>query len=161
MIKPVIMAGGSGTRLWPLSRAGHPKQFLALYGDKTMLQHTAERLSDLPVSESIIICNEEHRFLVAEQLRDIDALGKIILEPVGRNTAPAIALAALLERKDDPLLLVLAADHVIADQGAFTDAVLKAVPMAEAGKLVTFGIAPYEPQTGYGYIEAGDPLGDA
>ena len=104
MITPVIMAGGSGTRLWPLSRAGHPKQFLALNGDKTMLQQTAERLSYLPTSESIVICNEEHRFFVAEQLREIDALGKIILEPVGRNTAPAIALAAVVEREVDPLL---------------------------------------------------------
>ena len=161
MITPVIMAGGSGTRLWPLSRAGHPKQFLALNGDKTMLQQTAERLSRLPISESITICNEEHRFFVAEQLREIDALGKIILEPVGRNTAPAIALAALLEKEDDPLLLVLAADHVIADQDAFTDAVMKAVPLAEAGKLVTFGIVPSEPHTGYGYIEAGEPVDGA
>ena len=101
MITPVIMAGGSGTRLWPLSRAGHPKQFLALNGEKTMLQQTAERLSGLPCSDSVTICNEEHRFFVAEQLREIDALGKIILEPVGRNTAPAIALAALLEKEDD------------------------------------------------------------
>ena len=161
MITPVIMAGGSGTRLWPLSRAGHPKQFLALHGDKTMLQQTAERLSDLPTSESITICNEEHRFFVAEQLREIDALGKIVLEPVGRNTAPAIALAALLEKEEDPLLLILAADHVIADQDAFTDAVCKAVPLAETGKLVTFGIVPSEPHTGYGYIEAGEPLNGA
>ena len=161
MITAVIMAGGSGTRLWPLSRAGHPKQFLALHGDKTMLQQTAERLSDLPVSESITICNEEHRFFVAEQLREIDALGKIILEPVGRNTAPAIALTALLENENDPLLLVLAADHVIADQDAFTDTVLKAVPLAETGKLVTFGIVPSEPHTGYGYIEAGKPVKEA
>ena len=161
MITPVIMAGGAGTRLWPLSRAGHPKQFLALRGEKTMLQQTAERLSDLPTSEPITICNEEHRFFVAEQLREIDALGKVILEPVGRNTAPAIALAALIEEEDDPLLLVLAADHVIADQDAFTETVMKAVPLAETGKLVTFGIAPSEPHTGYGYIEAGNPVDDA
>ena len=161
MITPVIMAGGSGTRLWPLSRAGHPKQFLALSGDKTMLQQTAERLSGLPTAESITICNEEHRFFVAEQLREINALGKIILEPVGRNTAPAIALAALLEKEDDPLLLVLAADHVIADQDAFTDAVMKAVPLAEKGKLVTFGVVPSEPHTGYGYIEAGKSVDGA
>ena len=158
MITPVIMAGGSGTRLWPLSRAGHPKQFLSLNGDKTMLQQTAERLAGLPTSESITMCNEEHRFFVAEQIREIDALGKIILEPVGRNTAPAIALAALLEKEEDPLLLVLAADHVITDQTSFTDTVLKAVPLAESGKLVTFGIVPSEPHTGYGYIEAGEAL---
>jgi mannose-1-phosphate guanylyltransferase len=155
------MAGGSGTRLWPLSRAGHPKQFLALNGDKTMLQQTVERLADLPVSESITICNEEHRFFVAEQLREIDALGKIILEPVGRNTAPAIALAALAEKANDPLLLVLAADHVITDQRAFTNAVVEAVPHAESGKLVTFGIVPTEAHTGYGYIEAGESLDGA
>jgi mannose-1-phosphate guanylyltransferase len=149
------MAGGSGTRLWPLSRAGHPKQFLALNGDKTMLQQTVERLADLPVSESITICNEEHRFFVAEQLREIDALGKIILEPVGRNTAPAIALAALAEKGNDSLLLVLAADHVIADQQAFTDAIEEAVPLAQDGNLVTFGIVPTHPHTGYGYIESG------
>ena len=161
MITPVIMAGGSGTRLWPLSRAGHPKQFLGLNGDKTMLQQTVERLADLPTSELITICNEEHRFFVAEQLREIDATGKIIFEPVGRNTAPAIALAALTEKDNDPLLLILAADHMVADQGAFTDAVIAAVPHAESGKLVTFGIVPTEAHTGYGYIEAGEPLDGA
>jgi len=161
VIKPVIMAGGSGTRLWPLSRASHPKQFLPLMGEKTMLQQTVERLSGLPTSESIIICNEEHRFFVAEQLREIDAASKILLEPVGRNTAPAIALAALVEKESDPLLLVLAADHVVADQASFTDAVLTAVPLAEAGKLVTFGIVPLEPHAGYGYIEVGESLGGA
>lgn len=161
MITPVIMAGGSGTRLWPLSRAKHPKQFLALNGDKTMLQQTVERLSDLPVRESIILCNEEHRFFVAEQLREIDALGRIILEPMGRNTAPAVTLAALSEMENDPLLLVLAADHVISNQAAFTDAVMKAVPLAEAGNLVTFGIVPTEAHVGYGYIEPGEAFGSA
>ena len=153
-IKAVIMAGGSGTRLWPLSRAAHPKQFLALHGDDSMLQATVKRLSGLNVKSSVTICNEEHRFFVAEQLREIDALGSIILEPVGRNTAPAIALAALTSNEDE-LLLVLAADHVIQDQAAFTKAVADAVPLAEAGKLVTFGVMADKPHTGYGYIKSG------
>jgi mannose-1-phosphate guanylyltransferase len=155
----VIMAGGSGTRLWPLSRAAHPKQFLRLHGEDTMLQATVERLSGLDIQSSITICNEDHRFFVAEQLREIDKLGSIILEPVGRNTAPAIALAALTA-KDDPLLLVLAADHVIQDEAAFNEAVIRAIPLAEAGKLVTFGIVPSEPHTGYGYIKRGKDLGE-
>jgi mannose-1-phosphate guanylyltransferase len=158
MIKAVIMAGGSGTRLWPLSRAGHPKQFLTLHGQKTMLQTTMLRLQGLDVSSSVTICNEEHRFFVAEQLREIDKLGSIILEPVGKNTAPAIALAAL-STDDDPLLLVLAADHVIQDEQAFTEAVNQAVPLAEAGKLVTFGIVPNKAHTGYGYIKKGSQQG--
>ena len=152
MIKAVIMAGGSGTRLWPLSRAGHPKQFLALNGKDTMLQSTSNRLKGLDIRSSVVICNEEHRFFVAEQLREIDRLDSIILEPVGRNTAPAIALAALVS-DGDPLLLVLAADHVIQDEVAFSAAVTDALPLAEAGKLVTFGIVPSEPHTGYGYIK--------
>ena len=158
-IVPVIMAGGSGTRLWPLSRAAHPKQFLRLHGEDTMLQATVKRLSGLDIQSSITICNEEHRFFVAEQLREIDKLGSIILEPVGRNTAPAIALAALTV-KDDPLLLVLAADHVIQDEAAFNAAVMRAIPLAEAGKLVTFGIVPSEPDTGYGYIKRGNDFGE-
>ena len=158
-ICPVIMAGGSGTRLWPLSRAAHPKQFLRLHGEDTMLQATVKRLSGLDIQASITICNEEHRFFVAEQLREIDKLGSIILEPVGRNTAPAIALAALTA-KDDPLLLVLAADHVIQDEAAFRAAVIRAIPLAEAGKLVTFGIVPSEPHTGYGYIKRGKDIGE-
>jgi len=157
-IKPVILAGGSGTRLWPLSRAAHPKQFLALHGDDTMLQATARRLSGLNVKSSITICNEEHRFFVAEQLREVDMLGSIILEPVGRNTAPAIALAALMSNGDD-LLLVLAADHVIQDEAAFTKAVADATPLAEAGNLVTFGIVADQPHTGYGYIKRGEERG--
>ena len=155
----VIMAGGSGTRLWPLSRAAHPKQFLKLHGEDTMLQATVKRLSGLDIQASITICNEEHRFFVAEQLREIDKQGSIILEPVGRNTAPAIALAALMT-KDDPLLLVLAADHVIQDEAAFNEAVMRAIPLAEAGKLVTFGIVPSGPHTGYGYIKRGLDLGE-
>ena len=159
-MKAVIMAGGSGTRLWPLSRTGHPKQFLSLYGEMTMLQQTVERLKGLSIESSVTICNEEHRFFVAEQLRAIDKLGSIILEPVGRNTAPAIALAALTEHDDDALLLVLAADHVITDVASFTESVEKAVPLAEQGKLVTFGIVPTEPHTGYGYIKVGGEVGD-
>jgi mannose-1-phosphate guanylyltransferase len=160
MIKAVIMAGGSGTRLWPTSRAAHPKQFLALHGDDTMLQATFKRLDGLDFQSSVTICNEEHRFFVAEQLREIDKLGSIILEPVGRNTAPAIALAALSSPEGaDPLLLVLAADHVIQDKAAFTKTVMDAIPLAEAGKLVTFGIVAHEPNTGYGYIKKGESQG--
>ena len=151
----VIMAGGSGTRLWPLSRAAHPKQFLSLHGKSTMLQETVNRLDGLEISSSITICNEEHRFFVAEQLREVDKLGSIILEPVGKNTAPAIALAAFHSIKEDPLLLVLAADHVVQDNAAFEKAVSAAIPLAESGKLVTFGIVPNEPHTGYGYIKGG------
>jgi mannose-1-phosphate guanylyltransferase len=154
----VIMAGGSGSRLWPLSRASHPKQFLSLHGDNTMLQSTAKRVAGLDVQSSVTICNEEHRFFVAEQLREIDKLGSIILEPVGRNTAPAIALAAFFAQ-DDPLLLVLSADHVIQDTESFNRAVSAALPLAESGKLVTFGIVPNEPHTGYGYIKKGEEKG--
>lgn len=154
MIKAVVMAGGSGTRLWPLSRAGHPKQFLSLNGKDTMLQMTVKRLGSLDVESSAIICNEEHRFFVAEQLREINRLDEIILEPAGRNTAPAIALAAMTS-KNDPLLLVLAADHVIQDEVEFSQAVKAALPIAESGKLVTFGVVPHEPHTGYGYIKKG------
>ena len=161
MILPVIMAGGSGTRLWPLSRSQYPKQFLRLAGEHTMLQQTVLRLKDLPVSEPLTITNENHRFLVAEQLLEINQLGPIILEPAGRNTAPAIALAAehASDEGDDPLLLVLAADHVIGDVAAFTDTIKKAIPLAEQGKLVTFGVVATEPHNGYGYIKAGDEEG--
>lgn len=161
MITPVIMAGGSGTRLWPLSRALYPKQFLPLTGVGTMLQETLSRLASLKTAQPITLCNEDHRFLVAEQLREIDQAGTIVLEPAGRNTAPAVALAANLALGDDPLLLVLAADHIIADKDGFTEAIEKAVPLAESGKLVTFGIVPQTAHTGYGYIQAGEDVGDA
>ena len=157
MIKAVVIAGGSGTRLWPLSRASHPKQFLALEGKDTMLQATIKRLENLEIDSSVTICNEEHRFFVAEQLREINALGSIILEPEGRNTAPAISLAAFLA-EGDPLLLVLAADHVIKDKDAFTKSIKHAIPLAKEGKLVTFGIVPNEPHEGYGYIKRGQEL---
>lgn len=161
MILPVIMAGGTGSRLWPMSRELYPKQFLRLYGEQSMLQETVTRLKGLGASEPLVICNEEHRFLVAEQLRQINRLSKnIILEPVGRNTAPAITLAALsaIDEGNDPLLLVLAADHVIENPEAFHQAVQNAIPFAEQGKLVTFGIVPTGPETGYGYIQRGMEL---
>ena len=161
MILPVIMAGGTGSRLWPMSRELYPKQFLRLYGEQSMLQETVTRLKGLGASEPLVICNEEHRFLVAEQLRQINRLSKnIILEPVGRNTAPAITLAALsaIDENSDPLLLVLAADHVIENTEAFHQAVQSAIPFAEQGKLVTFGIVPTGPETGYGYIQRGMEL---
>jgi mannose-1-phosphate guanylyltransferase len=162
MITPVIMAGGSGSRLWPLSRSLYPKQFLALTGEQTMLQETLQRLSNLDVNAPLVICNEEHRFIVAEQLRALDKTGSIILEPVGRNTAPAIALAAEVTVNDnDPLLLVLAADHVIQNTDTFTEAVKSASPLAQAGKLVTFGIVPTQAHTGYGYIKRGNNVSDS
>ena len=164
MLYPVIMAGGAGSRLWPLSRQLNPKQFLPMVdADRSMLQATIERLSGLDVARPSLICNEEHRFLVAEQLRYLGAdQTTILLEPVGRNTAPAIALAALqaLQEADDPILLVLAADHLIEDVPAFHASVQAALPLAADGKLVTFGIVPTHPETGYGYIEKGSPAGD-
>jgi mannose-1-phosphate guanylyltransferase len=157
MILPIIMSGGSGTRLWPLSRASHPKQFLALTSDYSMLQETINRLDDR-YSAPVIICNNEHRFIVAEQLRQNDSkASKIILEPVGRNTAPAITLAALssMENGDDPYLLVLSADHVIKNVEKFQESIQKAEQYAEKGLLVTFGIVPTHAETGYGYIKKG------
>ncbi|MCR9684651.1 mannose-1-phosphate guanylyltransferase/mannose-6-phosphate isomerase [Vibrio antiquarius] len=161
MLLPVIMAGGSGSRLWPLSRSLYPKQFISLTSEKSMLQETIVRLSGLEHQSPLFICNEAHRFIVAEQLRKQNIQhGGIILEPVGRNTAPAIALAALhaVKNGEDPLLLVLAADHVIQDSLAFSDAVRTAIPSAEQGMLVTFGIIPTAPETGYGYIKHGDAI---
>ncbi|SUW63074.1 Mannose-1-phosphate guanylyltransferase 1 [Buttiauxella agrestis] len=158
---PVIMAGGNGSRLWPLSRVLYPKQFLCLKGELTMLQTTISRLNGVECESPVVICNEEHRFIVAEQLRELNKLTEnIVLEPAGRNTAPAIALAALAavrnQPENDPLMLILAADHVIENEEAFRDAVRNALPFAEAGKLVTFGIVPDLPETGYGYIRRGE-----
>lgn len=159
MLVPVIIAGGSGTRLWPLSRSLYPKQFLPLVSDKTMLQETVLRLNGLETAFPITICNEDHRFIVAEQLRAIDQLGPVILEPEGRNTAPAVALAAhVITEENDPLLLILPADHVINDAKAFVGAIEKAIPLANQGKLVTFGIIPQCAHTGYGYIECGQSI---
>jgi len=158
MILPVIMSGGNGSRLWPLSRALHPKQFLALCDQQTLFQDTINRLDPNACLDPLVICNNEHRFIVAEQLRaNNSAASSIILEPVGRNTAPAITLAAFAAIADgqDPLLLVLAADHVIKDVTTFQRAVLDATRFAEQGKLVTFGIVPSHAETGYGYIKEG------
>ena len=160
-INPVILSGGSGTRLWPLSREQYPKQLLSLLGERTLLQQTVSRLDGMEhVADPLLVCNEEHRFLIAEQLRQ---LGKtpadIILEPVGRNTAPALTLAALALMKtapDDALMLVMPADHVIQDVQAFHSAVKVGAVLAERGRLVTFGIVPTAPETGYGYIKQGD-----
>jgi mannose-1-phosphate guanylyltransferase/mannose-6-phosphate isomerase len=155
MIIPVILSGGYGTRLWPLSRSLYPKQFINLLDDKTLFQNTLGRLPK-NFDKPLVICNEEHRFLVAEQLRQINQISNgIILEPVGKNTAPAIALAALevIKRKEDQILLVLPADHLINDINEFHNILDKAKNIAANGKLVTFGVPPKRPETGYGYIE--------
>lgn len=164
MIVPVIMAGGTGSRLWPLSRQLNPKQFLKLCGETTLLQQTLARLRGLSVAAPSIICNEDHRFLVAEQIRQQKLQGtSILLEPVGRNTAPAIALAALhaCQEGRDPVLLVLAADHYISDEVVFRDVVNSASELAVQGKLVTFGIVPSHAETGYGYIQRGVAFSNA
>ncbi len=162
----VVMAGGSGSRLWPASRALYPKQFLPIAGERTMLQETLTRLDGLEVQGSTVICNEAHRFIVAQQAQEVGVtVSPIILEPVGRNTAPAIALVAfdLLHQSESPssLMLVMAADHLIQDVQAFQRAVDTATVEAEAGNLVTFGIVPESPHTGYGYIRRGDSQGAA
>jgi mannose-1-phosphate guanylyltransferase/mannose-6-phosphate isomerase len=156
MIAPIILSGGSGTRLWPLSRKLHPKQFINLVNDTTLFQDTILRLPE-DVADPLIICNEDHRFLAAEQLRQIHKNSNgIILEPIGKNTAPAIALAALkfVNNGEDPLLLVLSADHLIQDTDAFHQSIKIAEKLAEKDKLVTFGIVPDKAETGYGYIQA-------
>jgi mannose-1-phosphate guanylyltransferase/mannose-6-phosphate isomerase len=165
MLVPVLLSGGAGTRLWPLSRELYPKQLLPLVGSNTMLQDTVRRLAGLEVAPPMVVCNEAHRFLVAEQLRSIDCKPRaIVLEPAGRNTAPAIALAAhatLAGEEGDPLLLVLPADHVIPDVPAFHRAIELASAAARNGSLVTFGIVPTNPETGYGYIRRGALAGGA
>jgi len=157
-IVPVILSGGSGTRLWPLSRKQYPKQYLALVGDNTMLQETILRLDGLDnLTDPIIVCNADHRFLVAEQCQQIDIKNPtILLEPIGRNTAPAIAAATLqsLKETDDAVILVLSADHVIQDINAFHQAINIASSQAQTGKLTTFGIVPTDANTGYGYVKA-------
>jgi len=167
MIYPVILAGGSGTRLWPMSRSLYPKQLINLYNAHTMLQNTLLRLSGLnDLGDPVIICNEDHRFMTAEQIRRIDINNfKIILEPAARNTAPAIALAALIlddnlksEHQDDPVMLVLPADHEIKNIEAFHEIIQSGAQLARQGKLVTFGIVPASPETGYGYIKKGSKL---
>lgn len=153
---PVVLSGGSGSRLWPLSRGLYPKQFLPLVSEQTMLQETVSRLEGLVgLQAPLVVCNEDHRFIVAEQLRQLGIVDpSILLEPVGRNTAPAIAVAALsaMAGGEDPILLVLAADHVIADVKAFHAAIGVAAKAAAEGRLVTFGVLPTAPETGYGYI---------
>ncbi len=153
---PVILSGGAGTRLWPLSREMRPKQLLPLTGEHTLLQQTAQRVGGRP----IVVCNQEHRFIVAEQLREIGVEPRaIVIEPVGRNTAPAAAVAAILtEAEPDALLLVMPSDHQVKNADAFRAAVDKAVPLARAGMLVTFGIQPAEANTGYGYVKRGGAL---
>ncbi len=163
-IYPVILSGGAGTRLWPLSRELFPKQFLPLLGEQTLLQQTALRVRGMPnCAAPTVVCNDEHRFVIAEQLRQSGITpSAIVLEPVARNTAPAAAVAALLLADRDPnaLILLMPSDHLIARSDAFRTAIAAAAQAAATGKLVTFGIAPQTPETGYGYIKRGNPLSD-
>jgi len=155
-IIPVVLSGGSGTRLWPVSREKHPKQLQPLLGEESLLQNTLRRLEGLPLGAPVVVSNQEYRFITAEQLRQLGLAGwTLLLEPVGRNTAPALTAAALYASRDgaDPVLLATPADHHMRDAGAFRAAVLRGLPDAEAGAVVTFGILPDRPETGYGYIE--------
>ena len=161
-ILPVILSGGSGTRLWPLSREFYPKQLLPLVDEKTMIQNTVTRLEGIAdLGPPLIVCNESHLFMDAEQLRLINIRpSAVVLEPVGRNTAPAVAIAALQAMKGgaDPILLVLPADHVIKDFAAFHNTVEEGARLANGGSLITFGIVPDKPETGYGYIKKGKQI---
>lgn len=164
LIQPVVLSGGSGTRLWPLSREKYPKQLLPLIGEDSLLQATVRRVEGLQgvsVAAPMVVSNEEYRFVIAEQLRLMGRPGAIVLEPQGRNTAPALTLAALAARRDgaDPVLLVMPADHVIVDVQAFQAVVVQGAALAEAGAVVTFGITPDTPETGYGYIQSGPVFG--
>lgn len=169
LIQPVVLSGGSGTRLWPLSREKHPKQLLALVGgDDSLLQATIRRVDGIDaepgfeLAEPMVVCNEEYRFVIAEQLRLMGKSGQIVLEPCGRNTAPALTLAALAASHDalDPVLLVMPADHVIGNTAAFQQAIREGAALAANGAIVTLGIQPDCPETGYGYIQSGKLLGD-
>ena len=162
---PVVLSGGSGTRLWPLSREKYPKQLLPLTGEDSLLQATLRRIDGLAgveIGSPLVVCNEEYRFVIAEQLRLMGKKGKIVLEPAGRNTAPALTLAALEaeQEKSDPVLLVMPADHVIVDVPKFRETVSRGIRFAAQGAIVTFGVTPESPETGYGYIEAGEPVSD-
>jgi len=169
-LQPVVLSGGSGTRLWPLSRSAYPKQFLSLFGQHSLFQSTVQRLSALeqehpklamPVADTIAVCNEAHRFLVAEQFRLIkQKSASIMLEPSGRNTAPALTLAAMMatQNGDDAILIVMPADHLIVDESAFRTVVANGAVLASKGAVVTFGIVPTSPETGYGYIQKGAPI---
>ena len=162
MIHPVILSGGSGTRLWPMSRTLYPKQLLRLLGSDSLLQQTVRRVGDRDrFARPLLVANEEHRFIIAEQLREIGAApSALLLEPAGRNTAPAacVAALALVEKDPDPLMLLMPSDHIIEDVAAFTEAIERAAAAARGGSLVTFGITPERPETGYGYIRRGDAL---
>lgn len=164
MLHPVVLSGGSGTRLWPLSRQNQPKQFLTLIGERSLFQETILRANKLPGAQPpVTVCSGDHRFMVGEQLQAIGVTsGGILLEPMARNTAPAIALAALHALETDPqaLLLVMPADHLIEDEAAFREAVSTAMRLADEGRLVAFGIRPNYAETGYGYILRGEALGD-
>jgi mannose-1-phosphate guanylyltransferase / mannose-6-phosphate isomerase len=162
-ITPVILSGGGGTRLWPLSRAAYPKQLLALGGGRSLLQETLLRVAGPGFAAPLVICNDDYRFLVAQQLQDLGAEGQVILEPVGRNTAPAAAVAALYAGRADPeaLLLILPSDHAIADVAGFHAMVAAGAGAAAAGWLVTFGVTPDRAETGYGYVKRAEPLDEA